>query len=455
MIKSMPRKSFVFFIILIFIILPFSFSRPNVPLVYAQLNQSNDIQVQLDVAGCNNNGICEPPDETALSCPVDCAVVIPPPPPSGGGSSGSRPITPIPENIYIYNLSIQPSFTSAVIYWNSSVSAQSTIKWGETTEVKEGALRAVVFARNHKAELINLKPGTMYFFTIESEDVNGKTNLNPPIYFFTKFFKDTTFPLNPRNVRASADIPGITIFWQNPPDPNFSYVRIMRHEDRFRGDPFSGKLIYEGKEEKFLDTDVTAGQKYFYTLFARDTKGNFSSGVGASAIAYSPKEIPTPIPIQENPPEVFISETFFAHQYNQLVEPLTSFQTITINNNEGTVVDIDSKTLPDDWLEIKNRRGEIVGQYLFSFNSDSGRYQSVIAPLEKTGTYDVKIYRYRNDIPTLISEGLLNVKENTISKIPESSFGIYADYYIYIIILLFVLLLPLFFSRRRRKTQQK
>ncbi|PJC01761.1 MAG: hypothetical protein CO072_00085, partial [Candidatus Huberarchaeum crystalense] len=114
------------------------------------------------------------------------------------------------------------------------------------------------------------------FFTIESRSASGKTNFYPPTYFFTKFLKDTTFPLSPRNLRASSDISGITITWENPPDENFSYIRMMRHEDRFKGNPFSGKLIYEGREEKFLDKNVISGKKYFYVLFAKDVLGNFS-----------------------------------------------------------------------------------------------------------------------------------------------------------------------------------
>ena len=446
------REFRIIFLVFIFVILPFSFFCSNVPLAYAQLNQSNDIQVQLDVGGCNNNGICES-DENALSCPVDCAVVTPPPP-SGGGSSGSRPITP--ENIFIYNLSIQPNFLSSVIYWNSSVSVISAVKWGETTEVKEGVLRSVIFARNHKMEIINLKPGTMYFFTIESQSADGRINLNPPIYFFTKFLKDTTFPLNPRNVKAFSDISGINISWENPPDNNFSYIRIMRHEDRFRGDPFLGKLVYEGSAEKFLDKNVVPGKKYFYSLFSRDKQGNFSSGVGVSETAYSPTEVP--IQEIETPLKISISEVLFVHQYNQLVEPLTNVKPVPVNNLESTVVDINSKTMPDDWLEVKNEKGEIMGQYLFSFNKDSGRYQSVISPLEKTGIYEVKIYRYKDDVLTIISEGLLKVKENTTLKIekpPKNIFLNLNNYYLYIISFFFLLFLLIFFSKRRQKNQQK
>ncbi len=303
----------------------------------------------------------------------------------------------------------------------------------------------------------------MYYFTIESRDVNGKTNIYPPTYFFTKFLKDTTFPLNPRNVKASADVPGITISWQNPPDDNFSYVRIMRHEDHFRGNPFLGKLIYEGTDEKFLDKNVIAGKKYFYTLFSRDNKGNYSSGVAVSETAYSAKKIPAqPEAPIEIPAQFLIEETFFAHQYNQQVEPLTNIKTIKIDSDKSTVIDINSKTLPDDWMKVTNKDGKIIGQYLFSFNKDSGRYQSVIPPLEKEGNYNVKIYRYKNNVPTIISEGLLNVEEKIAPKIEKSDKNKYIINYIlghlqliYIIISIIILIITAFLLKRKTKNPIK
>ena len=84
--------------------------------------------------------------------------------------------------------------------------------------------------------------------------------------------------------------PSITITWKNPPDPNFSYIRIMRHEDRFRGDPFLGKLIYEGSIEKFLDKNVIAGKNISMHYFPEIIKENYSSGVAISQIAYSTKK---------------------------------------------------------------------------------------------------------------------------------------------------------------------
>lgn len=470
-LKSCDMNLF-FIIFTLFVFLPF-----NIQPIFAY-DESSGIQVDLGVDGCNNNGVCEPPVETVLNCPSDCTITPPINPPAGGGGKFVYP-----EDLYIYNIHISPEFTNATISWRSNVGSMSSVRWGETTEVKEGTIQGVIFEIDHKVQLINLKSGTMYYFIIESKNASGKIVASTPIYFFTKFKKDTAFPLNPTNVKSYADISGIHISWKNPPDPNFSYIRIMRHEDRLRSNPFLGKLIYEGKGEKFSDSNVVAGKKYFYTLFARNINGEFSSGVGISQIAYSakkippekkpetkpetiPKEKPEQKPIVEKPILPIKLENFFAHQYNQLVELLEDKKNIPIDGKENTVIDTNEKTFDDDWMEVRGAGGESVGQYLFSFNKDSGRYQAVIPPLSKEGIYNLEIHRYKNDgTSDIISQGSLLVQKSTVPIIEKTEkitlFSYLKNFlkdnlYWLLIILLFILLILVFSSfKRKEETQEK
>jgi hypothetical protein len=418
--------------------------------------QANSIQIDLGVDGCNNNGICEG-GENVLSCPVDCTVIVPPIIP-GARQSG-------PPLVTINNLRIEPNFTSAVIYWTSSVSTISTIRWGENSEVGEGTLKSIIYAQNHKMEIINLRPGTMYYFTIESEDVGKRTNLTTPFFFFTKSYKDTTFPLNPRNVRTRADISGITITWENPPDPDFSYIRIMRHEDRFRGSPFLGKLIYEGDGISFLDRGVIPGKKYYYSLFARNNRGEFSSGVAVSQVAFSEKKLPTVPPQKDGTgtgaatkPVITSPETlptFFVYQYNQVAQILSPGKIINIAGNKDTIIDTYTKTLPDDYLWVENNKEEIIGTYLFSYNKDSGRYQAVIPPLQQVGEYTIKTYRYRDGNSTIIAEGILKVQAEILPKtVPVRPPSCPCCPIIYVLAIIWLFLLLLFLKKNSKEAQK-
>lgn len=426
---------------IIFILTIFIFSPTSVILA-----GTNDIEVNLGVEGCNFNGICEPVENIA-TCPVDCT----PPSATTSSSSGSR----LPD---IYGLSVIPEVYSATINWNTGRSTISTVKWGTTPEVKDGTTRNILFARNHKIELINLKPGMMYYFTIDNYDIYGNIYSVPPTYFFTKFLQDTSFPLNPTNVRASASEPGTTIAWTNPVDENFSYVRIMRHDDHFRGDPQIGKLIFEGNAEKFLDTNVIAGEKYFYSLFARNKDGRYSTGVGVAEIAFSktPEIIEEEPVIPSEPTEMF-SSNFFVHQYQQMVSLLSLENNVEVKNTESTIVDTNTRTFADDYLSVVGEDGRNIGQFFFSFNQDSGRYQSVVPPLPKAGTYTLQIFRYTNEGRKILAEGKILVTESPKTEIPTPfTKSIKTSYSLWFVIpLLVLLILVIFLIIRHRKTQQQ
>jgi len=213
------------------------------------IQSAKGIDVNLNVGGCNNNGICEKGEEDIFSCPADCT----PNPPSGG---------------YIINffndLTIKPSYTSVIIEWKSTVPTMSNLKWGTNPDYKDGVISNINFLLDHKVEITNLIPGTTYYFSIQAESNLGKINSLNNQFFTTLISPEVTPPSNPTNVRATSSSAGITISWENPTDKDFDYIRVMRNDERFYANPLIGKLVYEGKGRYFTDSNVIEGHKYFY-----------------------------------------------------------------------------------------------------------------------------------------------------------------------------------------------
>jgi len=75
----------------------------------------------------------------------------------------------------------------------------------------------------------------------------------------------------------------LDLSWENPTDPNFQGVRIVRKTTGFPADENDGDIIYEGTEESYQDEGLTDGIEYFYKIFVTDGT-NFSNGVEGSGI---------------------------------------------------------------------------------------------------------------------------------------------------------------------------
>ena len=257
---------------------------------------------------------------------------------------------------------------------------------------------------------------------------------------------DITPPQNPLNVKAVGIPEGILLTWQNPPDLDFSYIRIMRNDKQFYGDPFIGKLIYEGKKGYFLDKNVIEGKEYFYTFFSRDTTGNFSGGSAASATAYSKDKKP----ISEKPKEeikIFEIPKYLVHQYNKQVKPFSFEIPAEVNNIENIIIDTETLVFSNDFLTVTNSKKENLGQYMFSFNKNSGRYESIIPPLPDEGIYLIEIYRQKENIPQILTKGFLSVKstekiivsEKNICKIFDYDIVLYIGYFLLLVLLIMIL----------------
>ncbi len=193
---------------------------------------------------------------------------------------------------------------SAVIYWETDEFSTSVVDYGLTFNYELGTVvdKTNSLFTAHQLILSGLKPGTMYHFRIRSADNSGNQAVSGDFTFTTLKLPDKISPANVRNFKAEARGREIFLSWLNPDDSDFTEVRIERSEKKYILNPGEGFLIYRGKDESYLDKNLVNEKRYYYTIWAVDEAGNFSSGALVSAVPRAPA--PPPFPPEEIIPEI-------------------------------------------------------------------------------------------------------------------------------------------------------
>ena len=261
---------------------------------------------------------------------------------------------------------------------------------------------------------------------------------------------DTTPPTNVSNFEAISGDSQITLKWQNPPDSDFKAVKIMRSTKFYSSDPLSGVLVYDGRGTSLADTGLTNGVRYYYTAFAYDYAGNYSSGAIVSATPFKikppspppPEEITTeeecvevgyhwyddtcrPEPkIPPPPPEIekLTLEDFDFWQEDKKVPLIEEFK-IKAEVEKPLTISIDYEKVPEVLKTIMvtlEKEGKTFS-FLLRVDKEKIAYQATMMPPEESGVYPLTIIilDYKNQTLKKIS-GQLEVEKPEIvtPKVP-------------------------------------
>ncbi len=352
---------------------------------------------------------------TATTLAVEVA-----PPTDTGGSSGTQ-------MLILLNLTVEPSLYGSLIQFETNLYSQAVVSWGLTPDYEMGSLAEQSLMTNHSINIEGLTPGTLYYFKIDLTDNFGrKLSLNNQT-FTTKSLPDTTPPQNVTNLYAIGNEQTINLSWNNP-NLDFDEVRIVRSDKFYPQDLFDGKIIYEGSDEQFPDTDVIYGKWYYYTLFVKDSFGNYSSGAVAKARLYKIGEKKEEGNLFEDIKEIA------GALVHPLIKGLTLLDLDFFQNGKKLTVNSNTVEIQGD-RELKislayNKVPEILKtialtmrdpddktktfSFLLRVNKDKTAYEATIAPLGRSGNFEfgIAILDHKN-------QGLKKLAGVIVSLVPH------------------------------------
>jgi len=399
------------------------------------------IDVYLNVEGCNNNNICEPPvenniscsndctscnhnnvcellkGETSLSCPSDCQVA-----PSGTGVSS----VPIMVSGEILNLNIKTGINYAIISWDTAVPTYGSVSWGKGDSYNDGIINGIKITINHKIVIENLSASTTYSYFINSS--------LPESYYARNTGTFTTLPIpeikivpSIYNLTATSAGNEIVLNWNNPNSKDFYGVKIVRSPFFFPADSSEGKIIYDGTGTYTRDSDITPDTKYYYSAFSYNKDLNFSSGVVVMSILKSTQASST-----EEGGESFEYPSLNILPVNNFVftegdlELAMSSSTVTVYPFNDLKIIVDNNRFVSEIKTLILRiqdPSDVSKHFSYSFNYDSTNniFYAVIPNFGNKKIYSFSIISYGFDNKEVsISKGFFDVKSIEVSKAPLS-----------------------------------
>ena len=385
-------------------------------------------------------------------------------PSSGGGGGGGSRIELQPSGLTILFLEVIPDTNSVIIHYTTEGFVRSVIRWGETTSYELGSLQEQLFSRTHETRITGLSPGTFYQFVIEGENNVGQYSTMTTGTFMTLQTFDSLPPSNVENLRAYSVGGDIVLEWENPPDPDFEKVRIMRSDSFFPSDTADGWFVYEGTNQRANDEDIAVpGTRQFYSVFSYDKNGNISSGaVVAIEIGKSTVTDVTDVTVideKQNEIKLSFDDISFLQDGRELSH--LEGRQVTIDGTKQLTMRISYDVLPEHLKTIlvtladEEDGVEKTFSFILRISKEKTAYEAVLAPLGNAGIFPVRVSVF--DFKTAqigYAEGTLVSKIVFRTTVKDETF---IEYFLRIIskfwegyLLLFLLLLIIIFLLVRR-----
>ncbi len=353
-------------------------------------------------------------------------VVTPTPTPVTGGNGGG--ISGVQSPV-IYDVTVVADKTTAVIEWKTNVPTTGTLSWGKTSAYEISASNEVVATLIHRVTISGLSAGTDYVYTIDAVNGYGTHSFLTNQKFTTLSLESA--PTNAQSFTATAETKDILLNWLNPQVSDFAEVRIVRSSSFFPSDPNDGEVVYEGGSENFVDTQVTIGTRYYYTLFVKYQNGAYSSGLVATARIGNQGEVSQPVDIFGQLPDaprvhpLINALTFADFDFIQNGKKLDTAdgKSVAIDGGKNLTVSLSYEKVPELLKTIAITLTDPDDEtktfsFLLRVNSDKTAYIATLSPLGKSGRYGVRI-----SIVDYQNRGLKRIVGNLVASVQSSLEG--------------------------------
>jgi chitodextrinase len=317
---------------------------------------------------------------------------------TSGSNSGSA-------GLNIYNLFVTTSDTFGVIDFKTNQPSQAKVFWGKTSDYEIGSVSGLFYEISHSVNIKDLEPNTKYFYKIEVLSSSGRV-VSYQSFFQTRKSAQESLLTNVQNFKAIPLENSIALDWNNPSSVNFDSVRLIKSDKFFPRDIFDGEAIYEGIGESYQDRDVKIGKTYYYSIFAKDINGTYSSGALAQARIKPDGEVeifPKPtdpfdgIDVLKNVDQKIAQLSLIDFDFIQDGKKLFSEgNNVIIDGSKNLTISLGYEKIPEilktiAFTLIDPEDSTKIFPFLLRVNKDKTAYEATIAPLGKSGKYEMKI----------------------------------------------------------------
>lgn len=404
---------------------------------------------------CENIAVADEQGTVNVNALVPAGEISPGPSPSGGGAVLIFDTqAPQISNVNITEITV----SSALISWNTNENSSAYIYYGKTLSYEIGSLQthSENLVSSHEIKLENLQANKFYYFQVRSLDSVGNQSIKDGFQFRTLAERKNV--ANVSNFQAVEGDSLVSLSWQNPLIADFQAVKIFRSEIFYPKGFEDGALIYNGKENFFIDKNLINDIVYYYTIFVYDANDNYSSGAVAKA---TPQKFGLPTSFPAVTPILFPAVTpIFSPILTPIILPSPKISSIKLEDfdfDQGAgnlkiidgkievelgkvlTVSIDAQKVPEAvgmMMLILAQDGE-PQSFLFKIESEKNKYSVSFAPPAFGGVYSLtNAFLDKNNNPIQAISGNLIVK---VGEKPAEEVPWYIDL-LWIFLIIFIIL---------------